>query len=317
MSLVDEEKKLLSIIVPVFNEEENIQAFLQRTNSSLKQLPCRVEYIFVDDGSTDQTYKVLIDEAIKDKRIKALRLSRNFGKESAISAGIDFCQGDLVVFIDADLQHPPEIICTMYEESLKGFDVVLAKRLNRKAESFSRQFGSNIYHYLSGKIFEIKVPQGIGDFRMVSKSVITSLKKMTEKSRNMKGIFAWVGFSSTTVMYTEEERFAGSTKWNYLKLIKLALDGIFAFSTAPLRLITVTGVTIASLAFFSGIYYLFRFMFVDEPVRGFPSLFIAILFLNGLQILMIGIVGEYVGRTYGESKSRPIYILSNAHGIQF
>ena len=303
--------KTISLIIPFFNEEESVESFFNEINMVVSKIDIDInfEFICVDDGSTDDTIEKLIFNQKNDQRIKVIELSRNFGKEAALTAGIYESSGDAIIPIDADLQDPPELISQMIEKWLQGYEVVLAKRENRELDSFFKRITANFFYKIHNNLSTIKIPSNVGDFRLLDKSVVQELKKLPENQRFMKGLFAWVGFKSTTIYYTRTPRAKGRTKLSSLKLINLAIEGITSFSTAPLRIFSYLGffgVTITSLY---ACIILFQYFLYGIPVKGYTSIMISVLFLGNLQLMGIGILGEYLGRTYIESKRRPIYII--------
>ena len=302
---------LLSIIVPAYNEQEVIRDFHRRLTDSLTPAEVdEVEILFVNDGSTDATLDILLDLARSDRHIQVIDLSRNFGKEAAMTAGLDHARGDAAVIIDADLQDPPELIPEMVREWRSGYDVVYMRRLTREGETWLKKSTARAFYFLMGRIGRFKVPENVGDFRLLSRRAIDALKQMPERTRFMKGLFAWIGFSCREIGYRRDPRHAGSTKWNYWSLWNLALEGITSFTVTPLKLASYVGVVTSLGAFLYGMFVLTKALLFGDPVPGYPSLMVVILFLGGLQLLAIGIVGEYLGRMFIESKQRPLYLLN-------
>jgi glycosyltransferase involved in cell wall biosynthesis len=267
------------------------------------------EIIFINDGSTDNTLTVLQEAKKQIPQIRILNLSRNFGKEAALSAGIEHTKGDAVIPIDTDLQHPPEIIKDFIQEWQKGYDVVAGKRLTRTGESKLKKLSAKLFYSLHSKISHVDIPPDIGDFRLMSRKVVEALKLLPENQRFMKGIFAWVGFKTTIVEYVQEERVAGKTSFNGWKLWNFALDGITSFSTVPLRIWLYIGLSISSLSFLLAIIILLDTLFFGIDVPGYTSTILMVLFLGGIQLIGIGFLGEYIGRIYQEAKRRPPYII--------
>ena len=311
----------LSIIVPCYNESEVVEKFFSAmvgNNGILNNLGLNCELVFINDGSKDNTLELLKaqKEIYSNKSnldIKIVNLSRNFGKEAAMSAGFSVASGEAIVPMDADLQHPASLIPKFVELWRQGYDVVLAKRANRQDESALKRFCSSIFYKLNNKISEIEIPQNVGDFRLFTKKVLNAINSLPENQRFMKGIFAWVGFNSITIEYKRPQRIAGSSKFNGWKLWNFALQGITGFGTLPLRIWTYIGFIVS---FFAFIYASFLFLFtlimgIDLP--GYASLVVIILFLGGLQLIGIGILGEYVGRIYMESKRRPPFIIDEIY----
>ena len=304
-------KVLLSIIVPAYNEQEVIRDFHRRLADSLASLEVdEVEILFVNDGSTDGTLSILLDLARIDRRIQIVDLSRNFGKEAAMTAGLDLARGDAAVIIDADLQDPPELIPEMVREWRSGYDVVYMRRMSREGETWLKKSTARAFYALMGRIGRFRVPENVGDFRLLSRRAIDALKQMPERTRFMKGLFAWIGFPCREIAYRRDPRYAGTTKWNYWSLWNLALEGITSFTVTPLKLASYIGVLTSLAAFCYGICVVAKALLFGDPVPGYPSMMVVILFLGGLQLLAIGIVGEYLGRMFIETKQRPLYLLN-------
>lgn len=311
---IAEQGTLLSIIVPAFNEQEVIREFYRRLSLAVALAEVdEVEILFVNDGSTDETLQILLELARSDRRIQILDLSRNFGKEAAMTAGLDHAQGAAVVIIDADLQDPPELIPEMVREWQKGFDVVYLRRLTREGESWLKKSTARAFYALMGRIGRFKVPENVGDFRLLSRRAIDALKQMPERTRFMKGLFAWIGFPAKEIVYHRDPRQAGVTKWNYWNLWNLALEGITSFTVTPLKVASYLGVLTSLGALFYGLFVLTKALLFGDPVPGYPSLMVVMLFLGGLQLLAIGVVGEYLGRMFIEIKQRPLYLLNRHH----
>jgi len=305
----------ISIIVPTYNEEENIDVFYTRLKAVLEKTGEPYEIICVNDGSVDGTLNKLNSLHLKDPRVKVINLSRNFGKEISMTAGIDFSTGEAVIPIDADLQDPPELIPQLIDKWREGYDVVYATRLKRDGESWLKRFTAKMFYKVARKTTSINLPEDTGDFRLMSKPVVEALKQLREQHRFMKGLFTWVGFRQTSVAYNREPRLAGRTKWNYWKLWNLAVEGITSFSYAPLQAATYSGLLIAISSFIYAAYIFIRTLVYGNPVPGYPSLMVVILFLGGVQLFALGIIGEYIGRIYNESKKRPLYLVQGAVGF--
>lgn len=304
-------KPLLSIVVPVFKEASILPIFHQRLSAVLNKLSYLSEIIYVNDGSSDNSFSVLQDLQKQDARIGILDLSRNFGKEIALSAGLDFAKGDAVIVIDADLQDPPELIPVLISRWKEGFDIVYAKRHARKGESWFKKTTAYLFYRLINKISTVQMPKDTGDFRLLSRRTVEALKRMPERRRFMKGLFAWIGYPQIAVMYERDPRIGGETKWNYWKLWNFAIEGITSFTIAPLKLATYIGFTTALVAFFYGMMIIYKTLCFGESVQGYPSLMVVILFLGGVQLITLGIIGEYLGRTFDEVKQRPLYLLND------
>ena len=299
----------LSIVVPVFNEQEVLPEFHRRTCAVLGCLAMDSEIIYVNDGSSDGTIAVLNQLAAADSRIRILDLSRNFGKEIALTAGLDHAHSDAVVVIDADLQDPPELIPDLIARWVEGYDVVYAQRMSREGEGSIKKLTAYLFYRVIRRVSNIDLPPDTGDFRLLSRRAIEALSQLRERNRFMKGLFAWIGYPQIAVAYSRAPRFAGRTKWNYWKLWNFALEGITSFSCAPLKVATYVGMLTATAAFAFGLYILLQTVFFGNPVPGYPSLMVAIAFLGGMQLLGIGVLGEYISRMFVESKNRPLYLL--------
>jgi polyisoprenyl-phosphate glycosyltransferase len=302
-------KSLLSIVVPSYNEEAVLQAFHRRISAVLESIAMDVEIIYVNDGSTDNSLKIMRQLREADARIAIIDLSRNFGKEIAMTAGLDHASGDAVVIIDADLQDPPELIPELLKNWVDGYDVVYAKRVSREGEGVVKRFTAKAFYKLIGTISHLEIPADSGDYRLLSRRAVNSLKKLREQHRFMKGIFAWIGYPQKAITFRRDSRFAGKTKWNYWKLWNFALEGITSFSIWPLKIATYLGLFTALMAFIYAGYMIYKTLVYGNPVAGYPSLLVFILFLGGIQLIAIGIIGEYLGRIYDEAKHRPLYLL--------
>lgn len=306
---------LVSIVTPFYNESEGVESFFVTLTRTLDLLPqVKFEFIFVDDGSRDKTLDKLIFLSQIDSRIIVIELSRNFGKEAALSAGLDYASGDAVIPIDSDLQDPPELIPALIETWLQGYDVVLAKRTDRSSDSLLKRSTAKMFYWVHNLLSGIKIPENVGDFRIMDRIVIDALKEFPERQRFMKGLFAWSGFRTTSIEFTREKRAEGFTKYSIWKLWNLALEGITSFSTAPLKVWTYLGISGSLFAFLYGAFILMRTLLYGRDVPGYTSLIVVILFLGSLQLISIGTLGEYIGRIYIESKQRPKYIIRNTYG---
>ena len=311
----------LSIIVPCYNESEVVEKFFSAmvgNNGILNNLGLNCELVFINDGSKDNTLELLKaqKEIYSNKSnldIKIVNLSRNFGKEAAMSAGFSVASGEAIVPMDADLQDPPELIAKFVELWRQGYDVVLAKRNDRQEDSFAKRFSSSLFYKLNNKISDVKLPDNVGDFRLFTRKVLNAINSLPENQRFMKGIFAWVGFRSITVEYKRPQRIAGSSKFNGWKLWNFALQGITGFGTLPLRIWTYIGFIVSFFAFIYASFLILRTLIMGIDLPGYASLVVIILFLGGLQLIGIGILGEYVGRIYMESKRRPPFIIDEIY----
>lgn len=301
--------EVLSIVVPAYNEADVLPRFHERLAAVLGALPLSAEIVYVNDGSTDATHQVMRNLAERDGRIAIVELSRNFGKEIALTAGLDYARGDAVVVIDADLQDPPELIPELVRRWHEGYDVVYAKRIARDGESSFKKFTAYAFYRTIGRMSRVQIPRDTGDFRLLSRRAVQALAKLREQHRFMKGLFAWIGYPQVAVPYHREPRHAGETKWNYWRLWNFALEGITAFSTAPLKLATYLGIVTALAAFVYAMVIVYKTLMFGDPARGYPSLMVVVLFLGGVQLITIGIIGEYLGRMFDETKGRPLYLV--------
>lgn len=302
---------LISLIVPVFNEEKAIPLFLTEVmENQLLQL-YHFEIIFINDGSSDQTEQIINEQARQHNNMVAINFSRNFGKEAALLAGIFQSTGEAIIPIDVDLQDPLEVIPKLIEKWQEGYDVVLAKRIDRTSDTFLKRITSKIFYMVYNKIVDNKIEGNVGDFRLMSRQAIDAVKQLPENNLFMKGLLSWVGFPTTVVEYTRAERSIGKSKFNFWKLVNLALEGITSFSSVPLRFWSYLGGTVALISFIFAMKIILSKLILDNPVPGYSSLMVAILFLGGIQLIGIGVLGEYIGRIYKESKHRPRYIIKS------
>jgi polyisoprenyl-phosphate glycosyltransferase len=302
-----------SVVVPAYKEEEVLPAFHERLCAVLASLPLRSEIIYVNDGSTDATADVVRGLRQGDARVALVDLSRNFGKEIALTAGLDHARGDAVVVIDADLQDPPEFIPTLVEHWGAGYDMVYAKRTARDGETVFKRATAHAFYRVMQHLCRVKIPADTGDFRLLSRRAVDSLKRLREQHRFMKGLFAWIGYPQIAVPYRRDPRLAGQTKWNYWRLWNFALEGITSFTTGPLKLATYVGLVTALGAFVYGVAVIVKTLLYGNAVAGYPSLMAVILFLGGIQLLSIGVMGEYLARTFDEAKGRPLYLVNGYH----
>lgn len=300
----------LSLVVPVYNEAEAVRIFVEqveRVFSDPKDVT--VEYVFVNDGSTDGTLELLLLLQREMPRLKVIDLSRNFGKEAALSAGLSCATGQVVVPIDVDLQDPPEIILQMIDKWRDGYEVVLGRRSDRSSDSWAKRASANWFYRIHNRIADPAIPENVGDFRLMDRQVVDALNDLPESRRFMKGLFAWVGFRTTCIDYSRAERVAGTSKFNGWRLWNFALEGITSFSTDPLRIWTYVGITVSLVSFLFAATIVLKVLFTGIDVPGYASLMVTISFLGGLQLIGIGVLGEYLGRTYLESKRRPVYLV--------
>ena len=302
---------LISLVIPCFNEEASIPVFLEAVKNELSEQA--LELIFINDGSEYQTLEVLKKHAAKNPDIQILNLSRNFGKEAALTAGLDHTTGDCVIPIDVDLQDPLSVIAEFLSKWREGYDVVYGVRDNRRTDTFFKRLSADKFYKSFNKISEHKIPPHTGDFRLMDRRVVETLRTLPEKTRFMKGLFSWVGYKSIAVTYSREQRAEGITKFSFFKLWRLALDGIFSFSVAPLRLSSYLGMIISVLALLYAAKIVIETLLFGIDVPGYASLVTIMLFIGGLQLLSMGIIGEYISRMFTETKSRPIYILEGRY----
>ncbi len=299
----------LSVVVPAFNEEVVLADFHRRLQQALAGLPIHLEVIYVDDGSTDRTSTIIADLKSSDASIGFLRFSRNFGKEVAVTAGLNHARGDAVVVIDADLQDPPELIGSMIQAWCRGADVVNMRRASRAGETKLKRATAHLFYRVINRLSEVPIPADVGDFRLLSRRAVDALNRMPEHNRFMKGLFAWIGFQQETLMYDRDARAAGTSKWPYWRFCKSANEGLPGFSPAPLKLALHFGFASALAAFGALLYFLIKTWLIGDPVPGFPATIVTVLFLSGVQLASIGVLGEYVARVFIESKGRPLYLI--------
>lgn len=305
----------LSVVIPVFNEGPNVVLLVERLLPVLDRVVSSWEVVFVDDGSRDDTLVQIKTLHARDGRVRAVSFSRNFGKEIAIAAGLDHAHGDAVVLMDADLQHPPEVIATFVEKWREGYKMVYAQRTDRVADSPLRRGFTRIFYRLFDAFGETPLPDGAGDFRLLDRKAVEALRSMGERARFSKGLYAWIGFSQVGIPYKVEERAHGASKFNARKLFRFAFDGITSFSTLPLKLWTYIGVAISAFAMLTAVYFVLDTILRGVDVPGYASLIVSVMFLSGVQLISLGVIGEYVGRIFAEVKRRPLYILGDQVGF--
>jgi glycosyltransferase involved in cell wall biosynthesis len=302
--------KKVSLLIPAYNEEETIPLLYNELNKVIDKISgYEFEILFVNDGSSDNTLNILRNLRQRDTRVNYISFSRNFGKETAMAAGFDYVTGDATVILDADLQDPPELIKEMIYYWEKGYDDVYAKRRSREGETWFKKFTSAAFYKLLRKMTKIPIQEDTGDFRLLDRRAIESLKKLREKQRYTKGMFSWIGFNKKEILFDRKPRAAGKTKWNYLKLFNLALEGVTSFTTSPLRISTILGILVSVFSIVYMFIVLIKSLIWKDPVQGYPSMMVTILFLGGVQLVCLGIIGEYVGRIFNETKYRPLYII--------
>lgn len=304
-------KTSISILVPVYNEQQVLPIFHQRITQVLDELDFAAEILYINDGSSDESVQLMNALHAQDERVSVLDLSRNFGKEIAMSAGLDFARGDAVIIIDADLQDPPELIPEFITYWQQGYDVVYGQRIQRDGESALKKFTAYSFYRIIRSMSKVEIPTDTGDFRLLSRRAVDALKQLPERNRFMKGLYAWIGYHQKAVRYRRDPRQAGSTKWNYWRLWNFALEGITSFSEVPLKVSSYLGLLIALIAFIYGVIIIAKTLMFGEPVQGYPSLMTVILFLGGVQLMALGVIGEYLGRMFMESKKRPLYLVND------
>jgi glycosyltransferase involved in cell wall biosynthesis len=315
MTTVTHDAVELSIVVPMWNESAVLDRFFARLLPVLDAATPSYEILCVDDGSTDDTFARLEAFRARNPRIRLLGLSRNFGKESALSAGLDFAAGAAVIPMDADLQDPPELVPQMLAKWREGYDVVLAKRASREGESWVKRGTAHAFYRLIGRLSQVQIPENVGDFRLMDRRVVETLAVLPERSRFMKGVFAWLGFRQVTLEYAREPRAAGVAKQNWPRLFALAIDGIVSFSAAPLKIWSYIGFLVALFAGLYGLFIILRTLILGVVVPGYASLLVVVLFMNGLVLIGLGVIGEYMARVFTEVKRRPVYIIAAHSGV--
>ncbi len=307
--------KLISFIIPVLNEAANLDALLARVMRVLSTVPERWEIVFVDDGSTDTTLEQIRRHNARDARITAISFSRNFGKEVAIAAGLNYVHGDAAIILDADLQHPPEVALTFIEKWRDGYNIVYGDRVDRNTDGPFRRLYAHGFYRLFNVLSRGNIPSGAGDFRLLDRKAIDAMNRFKEQSRFNKGLYSWIGFKSVGVPYQVAERVGGVTKWSFRRLIRFAIDGLTSFSTLPLRVWSVLGLAISVGAIIYATIVLVKTLIFGTDVPGFPSLIISVMLLAGVQLISLGVIGEYLGRVYEEVKARPLFLVADTVGI--
>ena len=307
--------KKISIIVPAYNEEEALPYLFERLDKIMTENSnYEFEVLIINDGSKDKTLEIIKNQREKDARINYVNFSRNFGKEIAMIAGLDYAKGDAVIFMDADLQDPPELIPELIKYWEEGYDDVYAKRKSRAGESFLKKFTSKMYYKILQKMSRVEIQVDTGDFRLLDRRCVNALRKLRESQRNTKSMFSWIGYNKKEVLYDRDARIAGKTKWNYKKLVDLAVDGITFFTTSPLRLSTYIAIPTFMMLIGYFVYCITKSFIVNEPIQAYQAIILLILFFSGIQILLFGIIGEYLGRIFNETKNRPLYLVDEYNG---
>ena len=307
--------KKISIIIPAYNEEESLSFLFERLNKITREIQnYEFEILLINDGSKDKTLEIIKEQRKQDNRISYVDLSRNFGKETAMIAGLDYATGDAVIFMDADLQDPPELIPELIKHWEEGYDDVYERRKKRKGETFVKKFTSKMFYKILQKIAGMEIQRDTGDFRLLDRRCVNALRKLRESQRCTKSMFSWIGYKKKEVLYDREPRVAGKTKWNYLKLIDLAIDGITSFTTSPLRLATYISIPTFIMLVVYFIYVIIKCFVVHMAIQAFQAIILLILFFSGIQIMLFGIIGEYLGRIFVETKNRPLYLVNEYNG---
>ena len=304
---------LLSVLVPVCNEQEVLSEFHRRLICALSDVDMGLEVLYVNDGSTDGSVEVLRQLRERDHRVGVLDLSRNFGKEIAMAAGLDHVRGDVVVIIDADLQDPPELIPDMLAAWQQGYDQVEMRRISREGESVAKRWTAHAFYRLIARLSDVPITQDVGDFRLLSRRAVAGMRQLGERNRFMKGLYAWVGCPRMQIAYHRSARHAGKTKWNYWRLWNFAIEGFTSFTVAPLKVASYVGMLVALTAFVYAVVVILKTLVFGDSAAGYPSLMVVLLFLGGVQLLCLGILGEYLGRMFIETKQRPLYLVSEFH----
>ena len=311
MQTFNQNADLISIVAPAYNEEEGLDEFVRRIDAVMTGNDLAYEIVFVNDGSTDRTLSAMQGLQAQNANVTVINLSRNFGKEIAMTAGIAHALGDALVVIDTDLQDPPEVIPDLVEGWRSGYDVVYGQRSERAGESWLKKKTARWFYRLVKRIGPVAIPENTGDFRLISRRAAQALLQIPERHRFMKGLYAWIGFRQKAVLYKRHARFAGTTKWNYWKLWNLAIEGITSFTIVPLKLATYLGFAMALFAFGFGLFIVGKAIFFGEEVRGYPTMMALMLLLGGVQLIVLGLIGEYLGRIFNETKQRPLYLLES------
>ncbi|MBK6620352.1 MAG: glycosyltransferase family 2 protein [Saprospirales bacterium] len=303
----------LSVVIPIYNEEGNIPLLHERWTRTLEEMKVGYEFIFINDGSRDRSVELLRELAQKDSHVKYIDFSRNFGHQIAVSAGLDHSRGEAVVIMDADLQDPPELLAEMYRKYKEGFEVVYARRRSRHGESWFKKITARAFYRLLSSLSSVDIPLDTGDFRIIDHKVVEALRKMPEKSKFLRGQISWIGFRQTFLEYDRQERHAGETNYPFRKMLALALDGITGFSDVPLRFVTYFGLIATGFAFLGALYVLYSRFVLRDFVEGWASLMITVLFIGGVQMIAIGIIGEYLSRIHANVRNRPLYIIRDSN----
>lgn len=307
--------EVLSILVPVYNEQDVLPEFHRRLIAALSNVDIGLDVLYVNDGSTDGSMEVLRLLRGGDNRVSVLDLSRNFGKETAMAAGLDHVRGDAVVIIDADLQDPPELIPKMLVAWKQGYDQVEMKRVSREGESVAKRWTAHAFYRLIARLSDVAITENVGDFRLLSRRAVDGMRQLGERNRFMKGLYAWVGFPRIQIAYHRSPRHAGTSKWNYWRLWNFAIEGVTSFTVTPLKVASYVGSLVALIAFVYGVIVILKTLAFGDSVTGYPSLMVVLLFLGGAQLMCLGVLGEYLGRMFIETKQRPLYLVNEFHPV--
>lgn len=300
----------ISVVAPAYNEQEVLPEFHRRVTNVLENIGFPYEIVLVNDGSRDNTLALMHALRESDPHVTVVDLSRNFGKEIALTAGLDHACGDVVVILDSDLQDPPELIPRMLSIWQEGYDIVYGVRSQRDGESWFKKATAKAFYRLIERVSRVRIPRDTGDFRLMSRRAVLELSRLREQHRFMKGLFAWIGFPAKPFYYRREARVAGQTKWNYWALMNLAIEGITSFTIAPLKMASYLGLSVAGIALIYALFIIWKTLMYGDPVQGYPSLMVVVLFLGGVQLLSVGVLGEYLGRIFNEVKQRPLYLVN-------
>lgn len=303
----------LSVIIPIYNEEQNIPVLYERMKHVMENLGLTYELLFINDGSRDRSMQLIRDLAKKDDAVHFINFSRNFGHQIAVTAGLDACKGEQVVIIDADLQDPPELIAEMRAKMEEGYEVVYARRNKRKGENFMKRWTAKMFYRTLAKITSIEIPLDTGDFRIMDRKIVDVLKKMPEQQKFLRGQISWAGFRQTYITYDRDQRNAGETGYTYKKMMRFALDGITSFSNWPLKVATISGFVVSGITFLIALYALYSRFVTKDYVPGWTSLILAVLFIGGVQLITIGIIGEYISRLSANVRNRPLYVVNDSN----
>ena len=306
---------LISIVIPVYNEQDNLLVLYNRLKAVLDSSRYLHEIIFVDDGSYDCSWKLIEKFCVTDSSVKGIQLSKNFGHQFALSAGIDYANGNAVITIDADLQHPPEIIPKLIQKWKEGYDIVYTLRKENKGIGLFKKILSNFFYVVVNKLGHVAIPTGAADFRLLGRNVVESLKSIHERTRFLRGLVSWMGYKNIGIPYVADERFAGKSRYSFMKMLAFAMSGITSFSSFPLYVSAFLGLIIAMVSFLYGIFAIYTKFFTGKVVPGWTSVLVSVLFLGGVQLVAIGVLGEYLARVYEEVKQRPLYIVSQRKGF--